>query len=216
MPSEHLIRVLVADDQELIRSALATVVGTQEDLDLVGTVPSGEDAVQACLEHRVDVVLMDIRMGSLDGIGACTEIRRLRPETRVLILTTFDLDDYLFGALAAGAGGFLTKDTPGLEVAAAIREVYAGRSVVSPRATRALIDQIAHKVPRNEIAALEFSTREREVMELLARGLSNAEIGQELFVAESTVKTHVGSLIRKLGVRDRLHVVVWAYQNGAI
>ncbi|MDN5896700.1 MAG: response regulator transcription factor [Nocardioides sp.] len=211
-----MIRVLVADDQELIRSALATVVDVSEGLSLVATVPSGEDAVRACLEHMVDVVLMDIRMGGMDGIEASAEIRRLRPATRVLILTTFDLDEYLFRALGAGAGGFLTKDTPGAEVAEAVREVYAGRSVVSPRATRALIQRIAGATPPADGQQVDFTEREREVLTLLARGSSNAEIGRELFVAESTVKTHVGSLLRKLGVRDRLHIVVWAYQHGMI
>ncbi|RKS68344.1 LuxR family two component transcriptional regulator [Actinomadura pelletieri DSM 43383] len=210
-----MIRVLIADDQELMRSALETVIDVQDDMELVGSVPNGEAAVAMCVERRVDVALMDIRMGALDGIEASAQIRRLRPETRVLILTTFDLDENLFRAVAAGAGGFLTKDTPGSEVAAAIREVHAGRSVVSPRATRALIDKIAGR-GSGEGAAVAFSEREREVLALLARGFSNAEIADELFIAESTVKTHVGSLIRKIGVRDRLHIVVWAYQNGVI
>jgi DNA-binding NarL/FixJ family response regulator len=211
-----MIRVLVADDQELIRSALTTVVDVSDDLELVDAVPDGESAVRTCLERQVDVVLMDIRMGALDGIEASAEIRRHRPETRILILTTFDLDEYLFRAIGAGAGGFLTKDTPGTEIAAAVREVHAGRSVVSPRATRSLVDRIAGTSRPHASASVRLSERERDVLGLLARGYSNAEIGRELFVAESTVKTHVGSLIRKVGVRDRLHVVVWAYENGMV
>jgi DNA-binding NarL/FixJ family response regulator len=151
----------------------------------------------------------------MDGIEACAAIRRTCPDTRALILTTFDLDEYLFRAIAAGAGGFLTKSTPGTEIAAAIREVHAGHSVVSPRATRALVDRIAGRATGGQ-PTVPFSEREGEVLALLARGMSNAEIGAELFLAESTVKTHIGSLIRKIGVRDRLHIVVWAYQNGML
>lgn len=214
MAADAVIRVLVADDQQLMRSALETVIELAPDLRLVGSVATGEDAVRTALEKSVDVVLMDIRMARMDGIEACAEIRRHRRDTRVLILTTFDLDEYLFRSVAAGAAGFLTKDTPAADLADAIREVHADHSVVSPRATRALINRIAHAAPDAEAVATDLSPRERDVLALLARGFSNAEIAQELFIAESTVKTHVGSLTRKVGVRDRLHVVVWAYQNG--
>ncbi|ACQ80076.1 two component transcriptional regulator, LuxR family [Beutenbergia cavernae DSM 12333] len=214
MAADDVIRVLVADDQELMRSALGTVIDVQPDMRLVGSVPSGEDAVREALAVSVDVALLDIRMARMDGIEACAEIRRHRPDTRVLMLTTFDLDEYLFRSVAAGASGFLTKDTPGADVAGAIREVHSGRSVVSPRATRALIDRIARAAPDAAAVAADLSPRERDVLALLARGFSNAEIARELFVAESTVKTHVSSLTRKVGVRDRLHVVVWAYRNG--
>ncbi|CAM3557361.1 response regulator transcription factor [Occultella aeris] len=214
MAADRLIRVLIADDQELMRHALEAVIGVQDDQEVVGSVGSGEDAVRTALETNVDVVLMDIRMGQLDGIAACAEIRRHRPQCRVLILTTFDLDEYLFRSVAAGASGFLTKDTPSADVAAAVREVHAGRSMVSPRATRALIDRIARVAPDAAGVAAALTDRERDVLALLARGFSNAEIARELFVAESTVKSHIGSLTRKVGVRDRLHVVVWAYQNG--
>lgn len=214
------IKVLVADDQELIRSALETVIGLQDDMEVVASVADGEEAIAQSLARRVDVAVLDIRMGVTDGITASSRIRRLSADVRTLILTTFDRDDYLFRSLAAGAAGFLTKDTPGVDIVAAIREVHAGRSVVSPRATRALIDGIASRLPLahgdNPARSRGLSEREREVMALLARGFSNAEIAGELFVAESTVKTHVGSLIRKLGVRDRLHIVVWAYRNGAV
>lgn len=214
MAADGVIRVLVADDQELMRSALETVIDVQDDQRLVAAVGSGDDAVRRTLEIAVDVVLMDIRMGRMDGIEACAEIRRHRPGTNVLMLTTFDLDEYLFRAIAAGACGFLTKDTPSTDIAAAIRDAAAGRSVVSPRATRVLIDRIARVAPDTAAVAADLTERERDVLALLARGFSNAEIARELFVAESTVKTHVGSLTRKVGVRDRLHVVVWAYQNG--
>ncbi|WP_154794429.1 response regulator [Occultella kanbiaonis] len=214
MAADRVIRVLIADDQELMRRALEAVIGVQDDQEVVGSVGSGEAAVRTALETDVDVVLMDIRMGQLDGIAACAEIRRHRPRSRVLILTTFDLDEYLFRSVAAGASGFLTKDTPSVDVAAAVREVHAGRSMVSPRATRALIDRIARVAPGAVGVAAALTDRERDVLALLARGFSNAEIARELFVAESTVKSHVGSLTRKVGVRDRLHVVVWAYQNG--
>ncbi len=214
MVADEVIRVLVADDQELMRSALETVIDVADDLRLVGSAATGQDAVRLVHEASVDVVLMDIRMARMDGIEACAEIRRRRPDTRVLILTTFDLDEYLFRSIAAGAAGFLTKDTPGVEVADAIREVHAGRSIVSPRATRALIDRIARARPDAAMVAAELSPRERDVLALLGRGFSNAEIARELFVAESTVKTHVSSLTRKVGARDRLHVVVWAYRSG--
>jgi DNA-binding NarL/FixJ family response regulator len=214
MAADRVIRVLIADDQELMRRALEAVIGVQDDQEVVGSVGSGEDAVRTALETNVDVVLMDIRMGQLDGIAACAQIRRHRPQSRVLILTTFDLDEYLFRSVAAGASGFLTKDTPSAAVAAAVREVHAGRSMVSPRATRALIDRIARVAPDAAGVAAALTDRERDVLALLARGFSNAEIARELFIAESTVKTHVGTLTRKVGVRDRLHVVVWAYQNG--
>lgn len=214
MAADGMIRVLIADDQELMRSALETVIDVQDDQRLVGSVGSGESAVQRALEVTVDVALIDIRMGRMDGIEACSEIRRHRPNTRVLILTTFDLDEYLFSSVAAGAAGFLTKDTPSADIAAAIREVHAGRSVVSPRATKALIDRIARAAPEAAAVAADLTGRERDVLALLARGFSNAEIARELFVAESTVKTHIGSMTRKIGVRDRLHIVVWAYRNG--
>lgn len=214
------IRVLIADDQELIRSAIETVIGIQDDMVVVASVADGPEAVQEALKRQVDVALLDIRMDRMDGIAASAEIRRHAARTRTLILTTFDRDDYLFRSLAAGARGFLTKDTPSTEIMEAIRQVHAGRSVVSPRATRALVDRIAGRpIPgggADPLTALNVSAREREILGLLARGLSNAEIADELVVAESTVKTHIGSLIRKIGVRDRLHVVVWAYQNGVI
>lgn len=214
------IRVLIADDQELIRSALETSIGLQDDMEVVASVADGDEAVTQSLARNVDVALLDIRMGVMDGITASSRIRRLRGDVRTLILTTYDEDDHLFRALAAGAAGFLTKDTPAAEIVAAIREVHAGRSVVSPRATRALIDEVSSRTPRaigdDPAQSRGLSAREQEVLALLARGFSNAEIASELFVAESTVKTHVGSMIRKLGVRDRLHVVVWAYQHGAV
>ncbi|WP_067429813.1 response regulator transcription factor [Nocardioides jensenii] len=214
------IKVLVADDQELIRSALETVIDLQDDMEVVASVADGDEAITQALARRVDVALLDIRMGATDGITASSRIRRHRGGVRTLILTTYDEDDYLFRSLAAGAAGFLTKDTPATEIVAAIRQVHAGRSVVSPRATRALVDEVAARVPLgpggDPLERHGLTAREREVLALLARGFSNAEIAGVLYVAESTVKTHVGSLIRKLGVRDRLHIVVWAYQHGAV
>ncbi|MEV4646522.1 response regulator transcription factor [Saccharopolyspora sp. NPDC049357] len=211
------IRVVVADDQELIRSALGIVLGLHEDIEVVAEVDSGSAAVEACRRHRVDVVLMDIRMPGMDGIAATELISAEQPETRVLILTTFDLDENLFAALRAGAGGFLTKDTPGEEVAAAVREVHKGHSIVSPRATRTLLEVARRAAPRGPDPRWDSLTgRERDVLAALARGSSNAEIGAELHLAETTVKTHVAAILRKLDVRDRLHAVIWAYDNGVV
>lgn len=211
------IRVVVADDQPLIRSALTTVLGLHEDLECVAEVATGREAVEACRAHRVDVVLMDIRMPGMDGIAATELITAGAPGTRVLILTTFDLDENLFAALRAGASGFLTKDTPGEDVVDAVRTVHKGHSIVSPRATGSLLELARRSSPRPKGPGWEALTgRERDVLVSLARGSSNAEIGAELHLAETTVKTHVGSILRKLAVRDRLHAVIWAYENGVV
>ncbi|MDA3624469.1 response regulator transcription factor [Saccharopolyspora oryzae] len=211
------IRVVVADDQQLIRSALTTVLGLHDDLTCVAEVSTGREALAVCRASRVDVVLMDIRMPDLDGIAATELITAELPGTRVLVLTTFDLDENLFAALRAGASGFLTKDTPGEEVVAAVRTVHEGHSIVSPRATRSLLELARTSAPQPPEPGWEALTgRERDVLVELARGSSNVEIGAALHLAETTVKTHVGSILRKLGVRDRLHAVIWAYENGVV
>ncbi|WP_406689155.1 response regulator transcription factor [Saccharopolyspora sp. ID03-671] len=211
------IRVVVADDQELIRSALGIMLGTHDDVEVVAEVGSGAAAVEVCRSHRVDVVLMDIRMPGMDGIAATEVISGEHPDTRVLILTTFDLDENLFAALRAGAGGFLTKDTPGEDIAEAVREVHRGHAIVSPRATRSLLEVARRAAPREPDPRWESLTgRERDVLAVMARGSSNAEIGAELHLAETTVKTHVAAILRKLEVRDRLHAVIWAYDTGVV
>ncbi|MEV0700359.1 response regulator transcription factor [Saccharopolyspora sp. NPDC050389] len=210
------IRVVVADDQQLIRSALTTVLGLHDDLECVAEASTGREAVEACRAHRVDVVLMDIRMPGLDGIAATELITGEVPGTRVLVLTTFDLDENLFAALRAGASGFLTKDTPGEDVVEAVRTVHDGHSIVSPRATGSLLELARRAAPRHGPEWAALTGRERDVLVSLARGSSNAEIGAELHLAETTVKTHVGGILRKLAVRDRLHAVIWAYENGVV
>ncbi|TDD51123.1 response regulator transcription factor [Saccharopolyspora elongata] len=210
------IRVVVADDQQLIRSALTTVIGLHDDLECVAEASTGREAVEACRAHRVDVVLMDIRMPGLDGIAATGLITGGVPGTRVLVLTTFDLDENLFAVLRAGASGFLTKDTPGEDVVEAVRTVHKGHSIVSPRATGSLLELARRAAPRHRPEWEALTGRERDVLVSLARGSSNAEIGAELHLAETTVKTHVGAILRKLAVRDRLHAVIWAYENGVV
>lgn len=212
------IRILLADDQELLRDALATVLGAEQDIDVVATAGDGAAVVSEVRAHEVDVVLMDIRMPGMDGIRATVEVVRARPRTRVLVLTTFDIDEYVFAAIRAGASGFLTKDARPAALTAAIRSVAAGDAVVSPRATAALL---AHMRLRAGIAAGSaaldaLSPRERDVMRHLARGASNAEIGRDLYLTENTVKTHVKAILAKLDLADRVQVVIWAYEHGIV
>jgi DNA-binding NarL/FixJ family response regulator len=211
-----MIRVLIADDQPLMRTGFRTVLEATGAIEVVAEAENGEEAVAAAEQHRPDVILMDIRMPGLDGIEAT---RRL-PRHKVLVLTTFGLDEYIVEALRAGASGFLTKDVPRQELVAAVRAVANGDAVLSPAVTRQLLDRVAGRLPAVRDAAPDglasLTEREREVLQLIAAGLSNAEIAQALVVAEPTAKTHVSNLLGKLGLRDRVQAVIWAYESGLV
>jgi DNA-binding NarL/FixJ family response regulator len=213
-----VIRVLVADDQALIRDSFRLILDLEPDIEVVGEAGNGREAVFGAGRLAPDVVLMDIRMPELDGIAATRQISE-RDTARVLVLTTYDLDEYVFDALQAGASGFLLKDTPPDQLLAGIRAVAAGEALLAPTITRRLIAEFARVRPsqRSTPAGLdELTPRELEVLKLLARGLSNAEIAAELHVGETTVKTHVAAVLDKLGVRDRVHAVVFAYESGVV
>jgi DNA-binding NarL/FixJ family response regulator len=210
------LRVLIADDQPLMRAGFRTVLEATGQMEVVGEAEDGEQAVQAARSLRPDVLLMDIRMPNLDGIEAT---RRL-PGHKVLILTTFGLDDYIVDALRAGASGFILKDVPAEELVRAVRVVAAGDALLSPEVTRRLLDRVGRRLPAPVAAQpgalADLTDREREVLELLARGLSNSEIADALVVGEATVKTHVSRVLAKLGLRDRVQAVVLAYEIGLI
>ncbi|MGH8829356.1 MAG: response regulator [Jiangellaceae bacterium] len=214
------VRVLVADDQELVRAGLVAVLGTQPDLDVVAEAATGRDAVDLARAHRPDVVLMDVRMPDLDGIAATAEIcRDPRVHSRVLMLTTFDLDEYVLAALRAGASGFLLKDAPRESLYAAVRTVAAGDALLAPSVTRRLIErhlQLAQPSPQLVRQLGRLTEREREVLTLVARGLSNTDIAAALHLGEATVRTHVGHVFAKLGARDRAQAVVFAYESGLV
>jgi DNA-binding NarL/FixJ family response regulator len=209
------IKVLIADDQALVRTGFRKILESEPDLEVVGEAGDGGEAVEASLLLRPDVVLMDIRMPRLDGLEAT---RLLAGKTRVLVLTTFDLNEYVYEALRAGASGFLLKDAPADQLVTAIRVVAAGEALLAPSVTRRLIEEFARRPPSNtrpaELEAL--SPRELEVLRLVARGLSNAEIASELFLGDATVKTHVSRILRKLTLRDRVQAVVLAYESGLL
>lgn len=212
------VRVLLADDQELLREALALMLGRDDRIEVVGSVGSGDDAIGFVRERAVDVVLMDVRMPGTDGIAATAEVLRVRPSTRVLVLTTFDLDEYVFRAVRAGASGFLTKDTAPAAVADAVVAVASGEAVMGETAIAAMVDFV-RQGPREADADSAMSTlspREQDVLRLLATGAGNDVIAQRLFVSQNTVKTHVKSVLAKLGLPDRVHVVIWAYENGVL
>jgi DNA-binding NarL/FixJ family response regulator len=214
------VRVVVADDQELVRAGFTAVLGTQPDLEVVPEAATGREAVDLARTHRPDVVLMDVRMPDLDGIAATAEIcRDARTRSRVLILTTFDLDEYVLAALRAGASGFLLKDAPRDALYAAVRTVAAGDALLAPSVTRRLIERhLRLDQPSPElVAGLDRMTdRERQVLGLLARGLSNTEIATRLHLSEATVRTHIGHLFAKIGARDRAQAVVFAYESGIV
>jgi DNA-binding NarL/FixJ family response regulator len=210
-----VIRVLLVDDDDLMRAGLRAVLSSDDQIEVVGEVSGGRGAVGAVRERRPHVVLMDIRMPDLDGIAATREVLSAMPDVRVVMLTTFEDDDYLFGALAAGASGFLLKRTRPEDLIAAIRTVAEGDALLSPSVTRKVIDRATTQPQVGRSDALERLTpREREVLELIARGLSNAEIAGSLVVEETTVKTHVKRVLAKLGLRDRVQAVIFAYENG--
>jgi len=209
------IRVLIADDQALLRTGLRKILESEPDLEVVGEAADGSEAVNAGLLLCPDVVLMDIRMPRLDGLDAT---RRLAGKTRILILTTFDLDEYVYEALRAGASGFLLKDAPADQLVTAIRVVADGDALLAPSITRRLIAEFALRPPSTarpaQVGAL--SPRELEVLRLVARGLSNTEIAAELYVSDATVKTHVSRILEKLSLRDRVQAVVLAYESGLL
>jgi DNA-binding NarL/FixJ family response regulator len=214
-----MIRVLVADDQALVRGGFRSILETHADIEVVGEAADGQEAVELAARTAPDVVLMDIRMPRLDGIAATAALQALDPPPKVLILTTFDLDDYVYEALRAGASGFLLKSAPPRELAGAIRTVASGDALLAPEITRRLIEEYVAR-PRRPAAPdagfARLTPREAEVMLLIARGLSNTEIAGRLFLSEPTVKTHVTRIFAKLGVRDRVHAVVLAYESGVV
>ena len=217
------VSVLLADDQPLLRRGFRMILEAEGDLTVVAEAADGEEAVDLARRHAPDVVLMDIRMPGLDGIEASQRITAADTHVRVLVLTTFDLDEYAFGALRAGASGFLLKDVRPAELVAALRTVASGDAVISPRVTRRLLEEYTRVLPLSASQMQErypqlsaLTEREREVLIAVARGLSNAEIAASLFVSEATVKSHVGRILAKLGLRDRVQVVVLAYEAGLI
>ncbi|MEU4331057.1 response regulator transcription factor [Nonomuraea dietziae] len=208
---------MIVDDQELLRNGLTMVVRSQPDMEAVAEAGDGLEALKALEARRVDVVVMDIRMPRMDGVTATREIQRLDDPPKVLALTTFDLDEHALAALRAGASGFMLKDASGEEIIAAIRHVHRGDSIIAPSTTRRLIGQLVAKADGDPDAVLKVLTaREREVFLGLATGASNAEIGADLFLSETTVKTHVGRILTKLGLRDRVQAVVLAYESGVV
>ena len=213
------ISVLIADDQQLVRAGFHMILDAEEDIEVVGEAADGREAVREVQRLRPDVVLMDIRMPDQDGIEATRQLVNGEGSPRILILTTFDLDEYVYDALRAGASGFLLKDTPPEQLVEAIRVVAGGDSLLSPSVTTRVIEQfVANKRPAQQRprGLDELTARETEVLGLVARGLSNAEIAKELWVSETTVKTHVARLLMKLGLRDRVQVVVLAYEHGVV
>jgi len=219
-----LIRVLVVDDQALVRAGFSMILSSEPGIDVVGEAGDGRQAIALAEELAPDVIIMDIRMPVMDGIAAtreiCAEGRAEQVCPRVLMLTTFDLDEYVYEALRAGASGFLLKDTPTDELVAAVRIVAAGEALLAPSVTRQLLDEFSRSsssAPKNPHPGIgELTEREGEVLEQMARGLSNAEIANELFVSEATVKTHVSHILTKLELRDRVQAVVAAYESGLV
>lgn len=210
-----MIRLLLADDQALVRGGLRLIVDAEPDMEVVGEAADGREAVELAVAVEPDIALMDIRMPGLDGIEATRQLLAEVPETRVVILTTFDLDDYIVDAFRAGASGFLLKTVPPQQLVAAVRTIMEGDALLAPASTRRLIEQVA-RPPAVAPALDELTVREHDVLRLLARGLTNAEIASELVVEPSTIKSHVASILSKLDLRDRVHAVVFAYENGIV
>ena len=212
-----MIRVVLADDQPLVRTGLRMILGAEPDIEVVAEAADGAEAVARCAELRPDVVLMDVRMPGTDGIEATRAVTAVDDPPRVLVLTTFDLDEVVYDALRAGASGFLLKDAPEERLVTAIHVVAEGGSLFAPSVTRRLIEEFAGRQPAAPPAELgSLTERESEVLRLVARGMSNAEIAAALFVTENTVKTHVARMLMKLGVRDRVQAVVVAYESGLV
>ncbi|MFC5186546.1 response regulator [Actinomadura harenae] len=218
------IRVLIADDQVMIRDGLAALLSSDPEIEVVGQAGNGREAVDLARELAPDVVVMDIRMPEMDGLAATAELagdpdKNDADAPKVLVLTTFDLDEYVYEALGAGASGFLLKDAPAADLVQGVRVVASGDALLAPSITRRLISDFArrrrHERP-SPAATAALTPRERDVLRLIARGMSNAEIAAELVLAEQTVKTHVGHVLTKLGLRDRTQAVVFAYENGVV
>lgn len=213
------ITVFIADDQDMIRLGTALIVGRAPGLRVVGEASSGRSAVEGAIALRPDVAVMDVCMPDLDGVEATRQIVEAVPEVKVLVLTTFDLDEYAFGALKAGASGFLLKDCTAEELVAAIKTVSSGESVTSPRITSRLLALHRHRfaelLPPDD-KGTSLTAREREILVAVGRGLSNAEVARELFLAESTVKTHFSHVLAKLGLRDRVQAAIWAHHHGLV
>lgn len=219
MSAAAAVRVLLVDDDELMRAGLRAVLSSDDAIDVVGEAADGNEAVERTARLRPEVVLMDLRMPNLDGIAATREILASSPETKVLVVTTFEEDDYVFGSLSAGASGFLLKRSRPEELIAGIRTVATGDSLLSPSITRRVVDRMARQpasgaAPDDRLR--ELTPRERDVLELLARGLANREVAAELVIEESTVKTHVKRILMKLDLRDRVHAVIFAYESGLV
>jgi DNA-binding NarL/FixJ family response regulator len=214
----HVIRVLIADDQALMRGGFRMILNAQDDLEVVGEAIDGADAVRTFERVHPDVVVMDVRMPTMDGIEATRKITAEDHSAKILILTTFDLDEYVYDALRVGASGFLLKDRPPEELVAAVRIVASGDALLAPSVTRRLIEEFAARPdrPPPPQGLEELTDREREVLVLIAQGATNAEIASQLYVAETTVKTHVGHVLRKLALRDRAQAVVVAYESGLV
>jgi DNA-binding NarL/FixJ family response regulator len=215
------IRLLLVDDQALVRAGFRMILEAQPDIEVVADAADGAAAIALAREHRPDLVLMDIRMPGVDGLAATRSILAERPETRVLVLTTFDIDDYVYDALQAGASGFLLKDVSRDDLVAAVRVIARGDALLAPSVTRRLLADFvrarsAGQSSRPAARVEVLTARERDTLGLLARGRSNAEIAADLVVSEHTVKTHVGNVLMKLGLRDRIHAVIWAYEQGVV
>ncbi|MFE0461224.1 response regulator [Kitasatospora sp. NPDC058965] len=217
------IRVVVADDQELVRAGFGMILDAQPDIEVVAEACNGAEAIEAVAEHRPDVLLLDVRMPVMDGLEAARRVCAEHPQTKVIMLTTFDIDDYVYDALYAGASGFLLKDVRRDDLAHGVRLVASGEALLAPSVTKRLISEFSARRPSGAPSARtpsrlleQLTGREQETLRLLARGLSNAEIAAELVVSEHTVKTHVSNVLSKLQLRDRVHAVVFAYEAGAV
>jgi DNA-binding NarL/FixJ family response regulator len=211
------VRVVVVDDQPVVRAGVATMIGTQPDLKVVGEAADGLEAVAKAAQLRPDVIVMDVRMPRLDGIEATRRVMALAPvPPRVVLLTTFDLDEYVFEGLLAGASGFLLKYAPPEEILLAVRAAAAGNALVSPAPMRRLVEHFVHGRPRAAADLDQLTDREREVLGLVVRGLSNAAIARHLVIGETTVKTHVTRILTKLALRDRTHAVIYGYETGLV
>ena len=215
------VRVLVVDDQALVRAGFRMILEAHDDMDVVGEAADGREAVALARAHAPDVILMDVRMPGMDGIEATRAVVAEQPATRVLVLTTFDLDEYVYDALRAGASGFLLKDVARDDLLAAVRVVARGDALLAPSVTRRLLADFSRHRPTppgttDEAALAVLTAREQDTLQRLARGLSNAQIAADLVVSEHTVKTHVGNVFLKLGLRDRVHAVIWAYEHGVV
>jgi DNA-binding NarL/FixJ family response regulator len=213
------VRVLLVDDDDLMRAGLRAVLSSDDSVEVAGEAPDGREAVELAARLRPDIVLMDVRMPNMDGIAATRELLERVPAARVIVLTTFEDDDYIFGSLSAGASGFLLKRTRPEELIAAIHTIAAGEALLSPSVTRRVVDRMAPSMPVGATSSErldELTPRERDVLELIARGLSNREIADALVIEESTVKTHVKRILMKLDLRDRVHAVIFGYETGLV